>query len=129
MRLRARLLTPDLPGSVRYASDAMVVVSDGRIASVGPWDGGPVDEDLRPGVLMPGFVDAHVHYPQTRIVGRATGGLLDWLAQSTFPEEARFADRAHAERVAVRFCTALAAAGTTRALVYGPVFARAVDVL
>jgi guanine deaminase len=129
MRMRARLLTPDVPGTVRFASDAMVVVADGRIADVGPWDGGPVDEDLRPGVLMPGFVDAHVHYPQTRIVGRATGGLLDWLARSTFPEEERFADRAHAERVAVRFCAALAAAGTTRALVYGPVFARAVDVL
>jgi guanine deaminase len=96
---------------------------------VAPYDGRPVDEDLRPGVLLPGFVDAHVHFPQTRIVGRASGPLLDWLDRATFPEEARFADPAHAERVAATFCSRLAAAGTTLAMVYSSVHPRTADLL
>lgn len=127
--LRARVLTPESPTTVRWFEDAVVVVEQGRILHVGAFDGRPVDEDLRPGVLTPGFVDAHVHYPQTRIVGAASGPLLDWLARSTFPEEARFADLTHAEAVAKVFAAKLAASGTTLAFAYGPVFAQATDAL
>jgi guanine deaminase len=80
-------------------------------------------------VLLPGFVDAHVHYPQTRIVGRASGPLLPWLATSTFPEEARFADRAYADAVAEEFVGRLAAAGTTLAFAYGSSHDAAADAL
>ena len=45
------------------------------------------------GVWLPGFVDTHVHYPQTAIIGSASGPLLDWLATSVFPEEAKFAQK------------------------------------
>jgi guanine deaminase len=127
--LRARVLTPVSADRADWIPDARVVVEGGRIGSVGPWSGGTCDEDLRPGVLLPGFVDAHVHYPQTRIVGAATGPLLDWLDRSTFPEEARFADPAHAARVAEIFAVSLAAAGTTLPFVYGPVFPEATDAL
>ncbi len=127
--LRARVLTPESPTVVHWFEDAIVVVEHGRITHVGPFDGRPIDEDLRPGVLTPGFVDSHVHYPQTRIVGAASGPLLDWLAKSTFPEEARFADLAHAEQVARVFAAKLAASGTTLAFAYGPVFAGATDAL
>lgn len=126
---RARVLTPVDVETVADWPDARVEVADGRFVSVGPWTGGPCDADLRPRVLVPGFVDAHVHFPQTRIVGRASGPLLDWLAGATFPEEARFADPAHAEAVAAIFARSLAAAGTTDALVYGPVFPGATDAL
>lgn len=126
---RARLLTPTGPESVRWLDDAVVRVEDGRIEEVAAYDGRAVDEDLRPGVLMPGFVDAHVHHPQTRIVGSATGPLLTWLERTVFPEERRFADPAHAAAVAETFATRIAAAGTTFAFVYGSVHAEATDTL
>lgn len=124
--LRARVLTPDLdaatpgaPHPLAWIPDAIVCIDEaGRLEHVGPYDGRPVDEDLRPGVLLPGFVDGHVHYPQTRIVGSATGPLLPWLQQSTFPEESRFADPAHAGAVADLFAALLASAGTTLSFVY-----------
>lgn len=129
MRLRAAVLAPFDPKTAELLPDAVVELDGPRIASVQPYRGQPVDEDLRPGVLLPGFVDAHVHYPQTRIVGRAHGPLLPWLEHVTFPEEARFVDGGYAGAVAEEFCAALAAAGTTRALVYGPAYASAVDLL
>jgi len=110
--------------------DGVVTIdTSGQISAIEAYTGQAVDEDLWPSVLLPGFVDAHVHFPQTRIVGAATGPLLDWLARSTFPEEARFAQPSHAERVASVFATSLAAAGTTLSFVYGSVHAAASDAL
>jgi guanine deaminase len=83
-------------------------------------------------VLVPGFVDAHVHFPQTRVVGRAGAPLLEWLERTIFPEEARFAGpagEAYARAVAKDFVRALAAAGTTTAAVYSSSDERATDVL
>ena len=129
-RLRTRLLTPDGPDRARWLPDALVEIDPaGRITAVGPWDGGPCDQDLRPGVLTPGFVDVHLHYPQTRILGSASGPLLDWLQASTFPEEAAFADTAHAATVARAFTAALAAAGTTLCQAYGSVHPQAAQAL
>ena len=85
--------------------------------------------DRRGGVILPGFVDTHVHYPQLRIVGRLGRSLLEWLEQAALPEEARMADIAYATGTAVRFVDALAAHGTTTALVFGAHFAAAVDAL
>lgn len=127
---RARVLSPTTPESVLWWPDAVVDVDDtGRIREVARYDGRPVDEHLDRGVLTPAFVDGHVHFPQSRIVGSASGPLLDWLAHSTFPEEARFADDDHAAHVADVFAAALAAAGTTLALAYGPVFPAAADAM
>jgi len=130
LRLRARLLSPISPTEYRWLPDARVEVdAAGRIVDVGPWQGGPCDQDLRPGVLTPGFVDVHLHYPQTRIVGAASGPLLQWLQTRTFPEEARFADPAHAATVAAAFAAALAAAGTTLSLAYSSVHPAACEAL
>lgn len=128
---RASLLTPTAPNALRYLPDAAVEVdSTGVIVRVDAAAGdAPVDFDLRPGLLVPGFVDAHVHYPQTRVVGRASGELLPWLQQTVFPEEARFADPAHAKAVAETFCENLAAAGTTLALIYGSAHPAAAEIL
>lgn len=129
-RLRARLLDPASPADTTWLPDALVEIDPlGRIAAAGPWDGGPCDEDLRPGVLTPGFVDVHLHYPQTRILGSASGPLLDWLRTSTFPEETAFADPAHAASVATAFAAALAAAGTTLCQAYGSVHPAAAEAL
>ena len=88
-------------------------------------DAGAAVVDWRGGVVLPGFVDTHVHYPQLRIVGRLGLSLLDWLEQAALPEEARMADVAYAADTAARFVNALAANGTTTALVFGAHFAPA----
>ncbi len=129
MKLRAAALWVGDDHRVEWVPDAVVTIEGPTIAAVAPWRGEVVDEDLRPGVLLPGFVDAHVHWPQTRIVGSASGPLLDWLAATTFPEEASFADPARAAAVADLFLDALARAGTTLALAYGPVFPEATETL
>jgi len=116
---RCRLLTAISPVAVHYEPDAYVSIEGGRIHSVAPYTGQQIDEDLGSGLLTPGFVDAHLHFPQTRIVGAASGPLLDWLERSVFPEEARFRDAAYAERTAELFADRLAASGTTLSFVYG----------
>ena len=138
---RGRLLTPVTgPGgatwaseaSVRYLDDALLVVEDGRIARVEPFVEGAFAGpavDLRPAVLLPGFVDTHVHFPQTRVIGRAGAPLLEWLERTIFPEEARFRSEAYARAVAPEFLGALARAGTTTACIYGSSDERATDVL
>ncbi|NVB40806.1 guanine deaminase [Pseudenhygromyxa sp. WMMC2535] len=122
-------MSPVGPREIDYWEDGVVVVEDQWITEVGPYDGLPIDEDLRPGLLTPGFVDGHVHFPQARIVGAASGPLLRWLERSVFPEEARFADVEYASAVAREFCDALARAGTTLALIYGSVHAEACQCL
>lgn len=129
MKLRVRALDVGDDLAVRWLPDAFVQWDGPAVVAVAPWRGEAVDEDHRPGVLLPGFVDGHVHWPQTRIVGSASGPLLDWLARTTFPEEASFADPAVAQRVAGLFLDALARSGTTLALAYGPVFPEATEAL
>ena len=85
--------------------------------------------DLREGLVLPGFVDTHVHFPQVRAIGALGMPLLDWLEQCALPEEARLADAAYAAGVAADFVSGLARAGTTTALVFGSHFAAAVDAL
>ncbi len=130
--VRGRLVCPaaDAP-HLSIIDDGLVTFdADGRIASVGPAPAGCAVPETAPGaVWLPGFVDTHVHHPQTRIIGSATGPLLDWLAQSVFPEEARLADAAYAAAVTDEFCDALIAHGTTTAVVYGSSLPSATDQL
>jgi guanine deaminase len=70
-------------------------------------------------ILAPGFVDMHVHYPQTDVIGSPADGLLPWLERYVYPHEARFADPTHAAAVAAFFCDELARNGITTALVFG----------
>jgi guanine deaminase len=112
-------------------ADGGLLVRDGRIVACGSFDevgradAGASVIDWRGGVVLPGFVDTHVHYPQLRIVGRLGRSLLDWLEQAALPEEARMADLVYATDTAVRFVGALVANGTTTALVFGAHFAAA----
>lgn len=128
--VRARILTPDSPNKVSYYADGYLEWdSFGRIVSVGPYHNQQVNEDLHPNLLVPGFVDGHLHFPQTRIVGSASGPLLPWLRRSVFPEEARFAVPQHANTVAQVFTQKLARAGTTLSMAYGSSHPAATDIL
>lgn len=85
--------------------------------------------DWRGGYLLPGFIDAHVHYPQLRVIGVLGRSLLDWLRDYALPEEARMRDRPYAREIAREFLRALASHGTTTALVFGAHFVSAMEIL
>jgi guanine deaminase len=125
--------TGDPAGALRQ--DEALLVRDGVIAARGALaalrsahPGEPVAR-LDGGLLVPGFVDTHVHYPQLRAIGGLGLPLLDWLEQCALPEEAKLADRSYARAVAAEFLDGLVAAGTTSALVFGSHFAPAMDEL
>jgi guanine deaminase len=80
-------------------------------------------------IISPGFIDAHVHYPQLEMTGAFGETLLDWLRRYTYPTEARFADAAHAARIAQLFLRELLRAGTTTAAVYCTVHEHSADTL
>ena len=117
--------------ALRSYEDGGLLVRDGRIVASGSFDEvrragtDATVTDWRGGIILPGFVDTHIHYPQLRIVGRLGRSLLEWLEQVALPEEARMADVAYARDTAVRFVSALASYGTTTAMVFGAHFAAA----
>ncbi|MEL6549222.1 MAG: guanine deaminase [Pseudomonadota bacterium] len=105
-------------------TDGAVLVESGRIAAVGAGaalraahpDARVVDYGAK--LILPGFVDAHAHYPQTEMIASWGKRLIDWLNTYTFPEEMRFADPAHAADVAGRYLDLLLAHGTTTVCTY-----------
>lgn len=130
--IRGRVLAPD-PATRTIVDwlDALIHVdAAGVITRI---EAAPASTPVPPtwpgSVIVPGFVDTHLHFPQTKIVGSATGPLLEWLERSVFPEETRFVDREYATTVAATFCQRLAAAGTTCAGVYSSAHPAATEVL
>ena len=120
--------------ALRYERDALIVVRDGRIVAFG--DHAALVRDLPPGtpvthhrdaLIVPGFIDAHVHYPQTQIIGSGGKRLIEWLNSYTFIAEQQFADRTHADRIAGIFLDACLSYGTTTASVYCTVHPQSVD--
>jgi guanine deaminase len=136
---RAQVMdTPDDPfrgGALRTDADAGLLVVDGVIVERGPYaevrrqHRDETVVDLGSGLLLPGFVDTHVHYPQVRAIGALGMPLLEWLDRCALPEEARLADVDYAREVAGEFIASLVDSGTTTALVFGSHFAPAVDAL
>jgi guanine deaminase len=111
--------------SYRYIDDGVVVVTDGRIERIGPAAElmarlpTQVAIDHHAGkLIMPGFIDPHIHYPQTQVIASYGAQLLEWLEKYTFVEEQKFADPAHAARNAEFFLDELARNGTTSACAY-----------
>lgn len=130
--------TPDDPfagGALRAEADGGLLVRAGTVVDRGGFAqlrgryAGEDVVDLSGGLLLPGFVDTHVHFPQVRVIGGLGMPLLDWLQHCALPEEARLRDVDYARAVAADFVSGLAQAGTTTALVFGAHFAPAVDVL
>lgn len=122
------------PQAVRHERDGLLVVEDGIVvargacADLAPRFGGLTTTTL-PGLIVPGFVDAHVHYPQFDRIASHGAQLLEWLDRHIYPAEKAFADRAHADAVAGLFLDELLRNGTTSALVFATVHAHSVDAL
>lgn len=136
---RARVFdTPTNPfagGQLRADADIALVVDDGLIVDRTDFATAQATHpsaevlDLRDGILLPGLIDTHVHYPQIRAIGHLGKPLLEWLNECALPEEQKLAEDAYARNVADEFLTGLISSGTTSAMVFGSHFASAVDIL
>ncbi|CAL94840.1 guanine deaminase [Azoarcus olearius] len=126
----------DRSDALVHFPDGLLLIENGHIAALGPAPAMlatlppelPVT-DHRGKLILPGFVDTHVHYAQTDIIASHGEQLLAWLERYTFPAEARFADPAHAAEVAAFFCDELLRNGTTTALAFATVHPASVDAL
>ena len=121
--------------AVRHERRGALVVEGDRILAVGPADAmraahpGAELIDHGDGLIVPGFVDAHAHYPQTGMIASWGKRLIDWLNHYTFPEEMRFADPAHARAVAGRYLDLLLDHGTTSVCTYCTIHPASVDAI
>ena len=136
--LRGRVLTfvdepksRDDTASYRYWEDGAVFINDGKVVSVGDYHRHNIADasvvDHHPHLILPGLIDTHVHYPQMQVIGSYAGALLEWLNTYTFVEEQKFADSAHANRIAGRFFDELIRHGTTTAVTYCSVHKASAD--
>ncbi len=122
------------PAAWQYRPDHILLLKEGRIESLQPaatlevqfGPDIPVD-DWRGHLIVPGFIDTHVHYPQVDVIASHGTQLLDWLERYTFPEERKFAERAHADAAAEFFLDRLLENGTTTAAVFCTVHPQSVD--
>lgn len=121
------------PDAARHESYGAVAIQNGKIAALGPADtiraAYPQAKitDYGRCLISAGFIDAHVHYPQTAIIASWGKRLIDWLNSYTFPEEMRFADRAYADEVANRYLDLALAHGTTSMCSYATIHPESVD--
>lgn len=109
----------------RYEEDGGLLIRDGRIVASGAYSdvekqaGEAVKKiDHRPHLLLPGFIDTHVHFPQMQIIASYGAELLDWLNTYTFPEETKFANAQHGRRIARLFLDEMVRHGTTTVVAY-----------
>ena len=137
--VRGRILSfdddPRIAGdaALTIIEDGAALLEHGRIAAVGEAAAirarapdAPVD-DHSGRLVLPGFIDTHIHYPQTRVVASYGAQLLEWLQKYTFVEEQKLRERPEADRVARFFLDELARQGTTTAVVYCTVHPESVD--
>lgn len=118
----------------RWHEDGLLVIEDGRVRACGDYaqlvtalPPGAQVQDYRGKLIVPGFIDTHVHYPQTDMIASPAPGLLPWLETYTFPTERRFGDPEHAGQAAEFFLDELLRCGTTTAMVYCTVHPESVD--
>ncbi len=124
-----------LDSTMRYEPDAIVAMANGKVTHFGRAsevraqlpNGTVVKEYGSDKLIMAGFIDCHVHYPQTQIIGAFGEQLIDWLNKYTFIAEQQFADKEHARAVAKVFLQECLRAGTTSAAVYCTVYPQSVD--
>ncbi|MGP3220234.1 guanine deaminase [Serratia bockelmannii] len=121
---------------LRHVPDGLLLLNDGVIVWFGSWQQG--EALLPPGFavteyrdkpIVPGFIDTHIHYPQTEMIGAYGDQLLDWLNNYTFPTESRYGCEQHADAMSAFFLRELLSNGTTTALVFGTVHPQSVDTL
>lgn len=137
---RAALLRFDPAGTATaplplYESDGLLVLDQGRVVAAGAFSAlqhtyaHVPTEHCPQHLLAPGFIDLHIHYPQTDVIGSPADGLLPWLEHYTFPHESRFADPAYALAVADVFLDELQRHGVTTALTFATSHPASVDAL
>jgi guanine deaminase len=135
---RSRILhvTSTNPLKYEYLPDGVLLVEDGKIRDLGPAERFEqagfqlaICQHEPDYLIVPGFIDTHVHSPQLDIIGSYGEQLLDWLNKYTFPAEARYADVTYAATSAVAFLNSLLDAGTTTALVFATSHLQATDEL
>jgi guanine deaminase len=109
----------------RYEEDGGLLIDGGKIVAAGPFAGvakkagvGVETIDHRPHLILPGFIDAHVHVPQMQIIASYGAELLDWLNKYTFPEETKFQNAQHGRRIARLFLDEMLRQGTTTVVAY-----------
>jgi guanine deaminase len=125
---RGGVLRAEEDGGLLVDDEGVIAARDGFAALSAAHPDAEV-VDLRGGLILPGFVDTHVHFPQLRCIGALGMPLLQWLDECALPEEARLADPAYAAELARAFVGALANAGTTTALVFGAHYLDATEAL
>lgn len=119
--------------AMKYESDGLVLIDQGQITAFGSYADlqdqlkGYVVTHYPDSLILPGFIDTHVHYPQTQVIGSYGAQLIDWLNQYTFVAEQQFADPDHATLVANVFLDECLKVGTTTAAVYCTVHPQSVD--
>lgn len=119
--------------SFEYWQDGLLIVKDGLVQQVGSFETlkNSVNEKAiqtyKNGLILPGFIDTHIHYPQTEMIAAYGEQLLDWLNRYAFPAEMQFFDEQHATDIARFFIQQLLVNGTTTALVFGTVHRQSVD--
>ena len=124
-----------LPHHFRVIKDGLLIITDGQIEWFGDWAQGEAQFKHLPLThyadkwLLPGFIDTHIHYPQTEMIGAYGEQLLDWLTKYTYPTELKFADKNYASSIAEFFIEQLLANGVTTALVYATVHSVSVEAL
>lgn len=125
----------DIAANARYLEDGLLTLRDGKVVSLESWQiaEGRVDPtrvtDLRGKLIVPGFIDTHIHYPQTEMIGAFGEQLLEWLNQYTFPVESQYHCPDHSAKMSAFFLHQLLSNGTTTALVFGTVHKQSVDSL
>ena len=119
--------------SVRSIADGLLVLENGKVKELGTYESlqhkyVEVPVNSYPGMLiMPGFIDTHIHFPQVEIIASYGEQLLEWLNYYTFPTEGKFKDKAYAKEIASIFFDELLKNGTTTALVFAAVYPQSVD--
>ena len=123
----------DTENAFTYHEDGAIVTNNGRISAIGTYadlqEPGLPEIDHRPHLILPGFIDTHIHFPQVQVVASWGAQLLDWLNTYTFPEETRFAQQGHAPQMAEHFLNLLLAHGTTTAVAFCSVHKQSAEVL
>lgn len=122
--------------ALQFFDDGLLIVENGLIVEAG--DAATLLPQIKDGItitdfpgkiIVPGFIDCHVHFPQLDIIASYGAQLLDWLNRYAFPAEARFADEDYAREIADVFLNELLRNGTTTALVFGTVHAHSADAI
>jgi len=121
--------------SYLYEHDGgLLIDADGKITAAGDYasvkTAAPedvVEIDHRPHLILPGFIDTHVHFPQMQVIASYAANLLEWLNTYTFPEECRFVESEHATRIATHFYDEFLRHGTTTAVAYCSVHKTSAD--